>query len=511
MNPPLRYAILAAVSSKEQAQADKTSLPNQVKDGRSTSQARGWIESAGPFSIPGQSRTKYINLRDAEREIPALRALLDSAARGEYDVLIMQDHDRFRSLLRAVYQALCDYHVQLYSLAQPVEPVPPLEFDPYANDSADMYIGVSEIRSSAEISRMRRKYKSGMRDRIRVHGLPVQLPYGYDYPPRYKRSDRPAPVPDPELSPYLIELKDRMLRGQSIRQLVDYLTESGLTPPRSSVWHPGTVREMLKNPFYAGVVRFEVTKVKKDRRNNLISRDRSHPENAVTNRGVHEPLWTEDEHKAIVAEFQRRSHRKGKYQGRKNNQFTGLLSCGECGTSLWRYKNGPRALKDRMVWRCPENPTGHIIIAHVELIQKVGATMFTSLGPHLEDRELPQPDEPAPPPGPSLDNLKAQLRRLEEAYRKGRYDPEHYDEDWDKLTTQIHEIENKDQLEETRRIERLQRLDGLGRTFGPYLHKIPRWLEERDPVEINRVMHLLFETIVIHRIQDDYQVELVYK
>lgn len=513
----MRFAILAAVSTKEQARDDKTSLANQVLAGRALAQSKNWIETAGPFQVPGHSRTRYINLRDAERAIPALGHLLDSAGRGEYDILVMQDHDRFRSLLRAVYHALSDYRVQLYSLAQPVEPVPPAQYDPYANDAAELYIGISEIRSAAEISRMRRKYRSGMRDRVRVHGLPVQLPYGYSYPPRLKRDDKPAPVRNPDLCPYLVELKDRLLRGYSLRQLIDYLDECNLPPPRGTVWHPNTVRDILRNPFYAGLVRFEVTRVDKDRRRNRYARDRTHPERAISNTGVHEPLWTLDDHKAILAEFDRRSRPTGNYQGRKNNQFTGLLKCGACDASLWRYKNGPRP--DRLVWRCSANTTQHAVIPHTLLLQRAGAELLRTLRPYLENREIPMAMETAPPPGPSLDSLRAQLSRLEDAYKLGRYTFDHYERDWLDLTAKIRDLEDADHIAAANLQARRNRLDALDRTLGPHLHLLPHWLTHNDQTETNAILHALLEKIIItpHErdgvTQDgnDHKIELIYK
>lgn len=505
----MRYAILAAVSTKEQAASDRTSLPNQINDARAAGQAKGWSETAGPFEVPGHSRTRYINLRDAENAIPALRALLDSASRGEYDVLIMQDHDRLRSILRAVYYSLCDYGVQLYSLAQQVEPVPPDQYDPYANDSAEIYIGVSEIKSASENSRMRRKYRSGMRDRVRVHGLPVQVPYGYSYPPRLKRDDKPVPAPDPELVPHLVQLKNLLLQGKSIRQLIDYLNENELIPPRSHIWHPQTVRDILKNPFYAGQVRFEVSKTVKDRRRNRVSRDRSHPENAITAPGQHQTLWTLDEHKQIVAEFRRRAKN---YRGRQNNQFTGLLHCGECGAPLWRYQNGPRGAPSRLIWRCSVDRTQHAAIPHHDLLDKVAVQLLNSLRPYLENRIIPPRQKlPAEIIPPSIENLRAQLARLEDAYRKGRYTPEHYDKDWLALNTQIREIEDRESIEDAQRLVRKNQLESLTRTLGPDLHQLPTWLSHNDPAETNRVLHLLLEKIVVTPIHNDHVVELYYR
>ena len=95
----MRYAIWAAVSKKKQAAKDKSSLPNHIKRSRQLARSRGWKETAGPFVVPGESRTQYIDITIAERYIPQLKEMLDSAEGGEFDVLICHDLTRFRNLV----------------------------------------------------------------------------------------------------------------------------------------------------------------------------------------------------------------------------------------------------------------------------------------------------------------------------------------------------------------------------------------------------------------------------
>lgn len=65
-----RAAIWVAVSTQEQAAEDKVSLEVQEEKCRQLIQSRGWQEAAGPYVVPGQSRTRWVNLRDAEQAIP---------------------------------------------------------------------------------------------------------------------------------------------------------------------------------------------------------------------------------------------------------------------------------------------------------------------------------------------------------------------------------------------------------------------------------------------------------
>src|SRR5688572_7048949 len=76
------------------------------------------------------------------------------------------------------------------------------------------------------------------------------------------RLDRKAvPEPDPIISQHVIAMKDLLLSGHSTRQIVEYLIESKVKPPKGKKWYPQTVREILRNPFYAGIVRFGAPKV----------------------------------------------------------------------------------------------------------------------------------------------------------------------------------------------------------------------------------------------------------
>jgi len=143
----MRYSIWAAVSTEQQAAVDKLSLDEQISRCRELAEGRGWLESSGPYVVPGASRTRYVNLSDAERDIPPLREMLDDARRRAFDLLMVYDLNRFRDLLPMVQKSLDAYGVQLFSLAQPVEPVDPEHYSPYASDASAIMGGMASILS----------------------------------------------------------------------------------------------------------------------------------------------------------------------------------------------------------------------------------------------------------------------------------------------------------------------------------------------------------------------------
>jgi len=492
MPSPIRFSIWAAVSTEAQAAADKTSLSEQETHCRQVAEGKGWKETAGPFICPGESRTRYVNLRDAELAIPQLKALLDSAQRREYDVLLLYDFNRLRDLLDPVARTLSHYNVQIYSLSQPVEPLPPDEYSPYTADSSFMMQGLSRIISQAQISDLRRKYRYAMPRRVSDRGLPaISIPFGYRKPPGREADRKAVPVANPVTSSYVTKMKDFLLNGKSIRQIVEMLEEDAIRPPHSRRWWPQTVRDILRNPFYAGYNRWGVSRSILDPRTGRRSRDRAIPrKNIIIAKGKHDPLWDDATHQAILAELARRGH---SYKGKRSSVFTGLLHCSECDARLWLQGNGPRIIPDRLIWRCSRGC--HVSITHPDAILRVAA----DLGGALQDEDIPLPDADGVhliQAQGMLDELERQRSRIEDAYQSGSLGLASFseraaaiDKQMDKAQLELAEAERAGLL-------RSETLRALGGIHGA-LARLPAFFETEEPVYVNHLLHALLAKIIV--------------
>ena len=489
----LRFARWAAVSTREQLRPGKFSIPNQLEKTLEAATSRGWTETAGPFIVQGQSRETYIDLSEAEQEIPAVRQMLQAARLRQFDILVMSETDRLRSLLIQAFRRLASYQVQLYAVNLPLDPVHPNEYNIYKADHVLMMLTMSQMTSSLEISRTRRKWFENMPKRITELGLPAtSIAYGYRKPPGQHLDRKAIPEPDPLISPYVIAMKDLLLSGHSIRQIIDYLVEENhVKPPKSTRWYPQTVRAILRNPFYAGVVRFGATKVVVDPLTDRRKRNRSiAPDQVQQGTGRHTPLWDMDTHQLILAELKRRGKN---YRGRVNNQFTGLLRCGICGESLWRQGNGPRG-EHRIMWRCSRTggAAGHTNIPHVVLLDKIAAKLKTLTSNDARAAATsPVPDTSAQ----QLEDLSAQLTRLEDAYLAGKWDLDRYGQRKDQINAAIADVRRKQadkELDAAARRQHSRALDEL-----TSIPDLPRWLTISDPAEVNQRLHFLIEHIVI--------------
>ena len=412
---PIRFAIWTAVSTVAQAADDKASLDEQEKKCRSVGKSKGGVESAGPYIVPGESRTRFVNLRDAENAIPALKQLIQAAHTGEYDVLMMVDYNRLRDLLDQVAKTLSSYDVQIYSVSQPVEPIIPDQFNPYASDAESMMRGLSQIISRSQISDLRRKYKFGMPARIQA-GLPKgKAPYGFRKPPGRESDRKAVSIADPEKSRVVIQIKDWYLSGQSLWQIANDLTAKGIpTPAGHKKWSDVNVRLILKNRYYVGEVSFGKTRLVTDPSTGVRTVVDNLPSRIITAKGAHVPLWDAQTQRRIDEEFQKRGK---KYTGYKRQRLSNLLYCGVCGARCWVEYPGGYSEASR-AWACSVDPK-HVRRKDSDVLAAFIAKFQEALEQLVASPVETSPEEDEEKRNKKLSDLMQRRKRLIDAYEAG--------------------------------------------------------------------------------------------
>jgi site-specific DNA recombinase len=504
----MRYAIFCAVSSASQAADDKISLEDQETRCRTTANARGWIETAGPFIVPGESRTIYINLRDAEAAIPQLRKMLDAAQRGRFDVLVIYNFNRLRELIDPITRTLGAYKVQIYSLTQNVEPQPPETYNPYKSDATWIMQLTSQLISKSQISDLRRKYEIGMPARVQKRGLPpIGIPFGYRKPPGRETDRAATPEPDPVTSPILLAFKDLLLQGRTLSQIVKFALGTGIKPPRGKTWYPQTIRAMLRNPFYAGYVRWGLSKNVTDPRTGQNYRQHTkNPAEIIKEPGKHTPLWDDATHAKIIAELESRGNNYGE---RHQNPLTRLLRCAACGQSLWMQHNGSRSEPGRSIWRCQTTTcTQRANIHATQALHQVAeqlATIINALSGDAQTEVLSDaaqltgnaqaPRSPEPEYN-QLAELNKRRARLTDIYLAGGINKPEYMQRAAEIDALITHAENTiAEIESTAasaqdRIKILLSLVGI-------VEQLPAWLAQDDAQTVNRLLRALIAHITV--------------
>ncbi len=496
----VKYAIWAAVSTDKQADDEHFSLEEQVRTSRQAADLHGWSEAVEPYIVPGESRTRWVNLSDAELAIPQLHQLLDDAQAGKYDILVVREFDRFRELLDPVARTLSHYGVQIYSVAQPVEPITPETYNPYASDSDYIMRGMTQIISRAAVASLRRKYYTQMPLRITQRGLPHQIPYGYKKPDGHETDRAAVAVPDPVTSKIVIEIKERFLSGISSSQIARELTARNIPAPGfgkrgNPDWNTSCILRTLQNPFYSGTVRWGSSKVHLDPRTGRTLRKRNKGQ-VISAPGKHQPLWDTDQQAAIEMEFARR---KPAFRGMTTSSLSNLLHCSICGGLLWHYYISHR--DDRPGWRCSIGGSKHVkILDSVVTVNLIARLSFDLQNQVHTTNESDHYDE-------QIARLKSTRNRIGDAYAAGVFSLEEFSRRVQPIDFELQEIETK------RRKERTVTQDYQARAkmvddILEHLDILPEWLVNSAPGEVNRVLQSIYKTITVTPLGEIESVEM---
>lgn len=472
MGKVTKFSIWGAVSSEKQR--DNASLEEQETKGRSVGAAKGWEESAGPYIVPGESRTRWVNLIHAEQQIPELAQMLEDARMGRFDILVMYDYNRLRDLIDPVAKTLDAYGIQIYSISQPVEPLPPTEYNPYSSDSSSMMRGMSQIISRWQIADLKRKFRYGVTRRVRNGLHSINAPYGYTV----INKDTPAEIN--ENAGFAVAMKDKFLAGMPYIDIVRWLNENNAPTSRGGHWDKTIIQQILANPYYAGKVFFGRWKSIQDPHKNT-SKVIKNP--LVTFQdGKHTPLWTWDEYEAILLEFERRDE----VPRGKPYALSGILSCSVCNKTLIRDSSYREP-----VLHCPGKY--HTLITVSEAMALVPHAILKAL---LTTDKIPQPIQSAPAPVLDTDQIERERKKIHSRLERGIYTD---DEAEEKIKALQSKLQSHADTAAERHRKDLQRMQ-----FQSVLDEVkelrpvfPRWMRETDGRKVNILLSRLCETIAI--------------
>ena len=169
----MRTVIYTRVSTEEQAGADKGSHEDQIDRAKRTINEHGWeLVNIYQDTQKGHEIANRIELLK----------LLEDAKQHKFDLVIIRDADRLardRATATIIREDLKDSLVQIYSIDQPREPIPPEKYDPDEDDSGVIYEGIADIKADLDIKSLRRKVRQGAKNRA-LKGQLHNVPYGYN-------------------------------------------------------------------------------------------------------------------------------------------------------------------------------------------------------------------------------------------------------------------------------------------------------------------------------------------
>jgi DNA invertase Pin-like site-specific DNA recombinase len=308
-------AILYGAKSTEDKRG---SIPTQLKQAREMAEGEGRPVVDEFFD---EDESAYYGNRGAELEAALNRAELIGAQ------VFVQHSDR----LARGDGVLARHLVQLVLEAR----ARGIRLRSVEDDSSLENVVMAAVMGERNTEDSRRKgaaVKAGM-ERKRQRGEYIgHRPYGY----RWERNeeDNRVIVPDPAEAAIVRRIYTEYLGGNSQLGIARGLTRERVPTHRGGKrWYPGTVRDILARPLYAGWI--------SDGKDGVLE-------------GKHEPLINREEWEdvAILREGKARTHGRGRPVAGRHLFRKGFLRCGSCGGAMIPRTNPNRANPPSETYEC---------------------------------------------------------------------------------------------------------------------------------------------------------------
>jgi len=234
----MRAVLYARVSTEEQVEG--YSIEAQRRAFQALCQGRGWTACDEYIEAGKSAHTDSMSKR------PVFKQAIEDAEAGRYDVLVVHKIDRFARKLRITLECverLGKAGVGFVSIDNQMD-----YSTPAGKFTLAMLGGLAELYSD----NLSQETKKGWHER-RAQGLYCGLlPFG-----AMKGKDK-VPVPDPGTYPGLKRAFELAAEGRTCRQVAEALNDAGYRTAGNQdrgLFSKDTVRGMLRNPFYIGLLR----------------------------------------------------------------------------------------------------------------------------------------------------------------------------------------------------------------------------------------------------------------
>ena len=274
------------------------------------------------------------------RERPAFERLQQLVQRGEIKVVVCESADRLSRDLGdsdRLWKLIAFYNVRLICISDGIDST---------SESARMNFRFKAIFADEYLADLGKKTRRGLNGAAERGTATGGLPFGYRTcaMPGDDAGEKGRQILiDEEQAPILVRIFEMYRDGYSYLTIASTLNDEHIAPPRASsrkhptrFWKKGTIREMLRNPAYAGVWSYGKKKWKKDPETRRRRYEKRRTEDVKVDLRPHLRIVSDELWEAVrVRREAVRENYAGKGDGapghRTRRPFSGLLFCGVCG------------------------------------------------------------------------------------------------------------------------------------------------------------------------------------
>lgn len=255
---------------------------------------------------------------------PALQRLLADAGQGRFDIVIVWKMNRLARNILDLLNIVTDLNrnnIAFRSYSETLETETPagrLQFH--------MMAAIAEF----ERGTIAQNVKMGMLARAREGEWNGGNVLGYDIvklPSNGKKRIHTKLVVNQSEANTVRKIFSLYTAGYGYKSIVNRLNTAGYRSKKGNPFSIATVKTILTNPVYIGIIRYNVRRNWSEKRRNDIN---PHP---IVVKGKHEPIITQEQWGKAQTVLKSRSHKPNRVHSGEH-LLTGLIKCPMCGASM---------------------------------------------------------------------------------------------------------------------------------------------------------------------------------
>ena len=126
------------------------------------------------------------------------------------------------------------------------------------------------------------------------------------------------------------------------QNIANYLNKIGVKPRKSNEWSYSTIRDIIQNPVYYGMIKWNWRKVEKKMINGVVYKSRPKHKDYILVEGLHEALITKEVYDFANNNLKQKNSNFVRNDEEIQNPLMGLITCSICGRTMQRrnYRSG---------------------------------------------------------------------------------------------------------------------------------------------------------------------------
>ncbi|MGZ3581573.1 MAG: recombinase family protein [Ktedonobacterales bacterium] len=466
---PRIAALYCRVSSKQQAEDDKTSLQTQLVALKAKAAELGYATAEQYIYTEAFSGEELL-------ERPILSRLRDDAKARRFGLILA--YNVYALAKNQAHMAILHDEWERRGIA--------LDFVTEQLEDTPVGRAILALRTfAAEVECERRKDRFQRARQARAEGGRAAVAHRANYGYRWAdtrladgRLSRERLEVDPVTGPILVRMYELVDTGQTLRSIAALFTSEGIPTPTGkwAAWDPTSIRALLLNPLYCGqgrTLRSKSIPVEKSVRHLYARRTREVPrprEEQVALPPTYAPALVSLE---LFERVGARLHLNQQLAARNNRQPTatlarGLVRCAHCGYGMQVINGRPYGpvyrcqvgTHPRGGTHCPEHGVG--IMAHKLDTAVWNAITALLREPQVVEHEVARLRETADPGAELLATIDRQIAEIDRRIRNKHQFAELVEDDQERgeLAAEVSE------LRKARRVLEAERVAAAARTTG---------------------------------------------